>query len=326
MPQRLRVFLAALTLLVLPASALGWNGRGHMTVAYIAYNRLSTSPSNNVRKRVDDLLKLNPYYGRWTQGVPAADRGLVAFMQASVWPDDIKQDTDYVGAVECGGLPHRNGFDDKDRHRDWHYLDIPFSLDGTALRQQCSPNALTVISAFRDRLSATSAPGVPDLDEEKAYDLTWLVHLVGDIHQPLHATQRFSAGDTNGDGGGNDYKISGFTPDGANFRVRELHGYWDNVLGVRQGTQSIRALANEATGRYKPQPGETATDNAAVEAWLNESFIIGRYYAHEIDRDKVGSADPAISAPYNFYAQHIARHRVAQAGYRLANLLNQHLK
>ncbi len=333
MPERLRIILAALALLALPASALGWNDRGHRTVAYVAYTNLSTAPSNNVRARVDALLKLNPSYAEWTAGVSPANRGVVAFMNASVWPDVIKDKAGYTESPKCAFAEHTNGFDDKGRHRTWHYLDLPFSFDGTPHQQQCKHNAYTIIVTFRTRLAATNAPGVPNLDREKAYDLGWLIHLVGDIHQPLHATGRFSAGTPDGDGGGNGYDIQGFTPEGANFQVRELHGFWDNVLGVDQNPTSpqafakVQTLANEVTSRFKQDPGgPQATNDAAVAEWLKESFFIGRYFVYEIDREKVGSARPAISARYNFYAQQIARHRVAVAGYRLADLLNQNLK
>lgn len=261
MPERLRIILAALALLALPASALGWNDRGHRTVAYVAYTNLSTAPSNNVRARVDALLKLNPSYAEWTAGVSPANRGVVAFMNASVWPDVIKDKAGYTESPKCAFAEHTNGFDDKGRHRTWHYLDLPFSFDGTPHQQQCKHNAYTIIVTFRTRLAATNAPGVPNLDREKAYDLGWLIHLVGDIHQPLHATGRFSAGTPDGDGGGNGYDIQGFTPEGANFQVRELHGFWDNVLGVDQNPTSpqafakVQTLANEVTSRFKQDPG-----------------------------------------------------------------------
>ncbi|MBV8858819.1 MAG: S1/P1 nuclease [Acidobacteria bacterium] len=325
--RRLPLTLLALgSLFALPANAFGWNERGHKTVAYIAYQNLSTSPSNNVRKRVDDLLKLNPYYPKWTQNVPAAQRGLAAFLGAAVWPDDIKSDGAYGESPDCAEAVHTNAFQDKERHRPWHYLDIPFSFDGTPVEQQCPHNARTIINAFRARLAATSAPGVPDLEEEKAYDLTWLIHLVGDIHQPLHATGRFSANRTHGDSGGNKYKIKPFTPAGANSAAADLHTYWDHVLGDAQSTQSIGALAGELTTRFRREPGDPPTDEAAVAAWLSESFVLARYFVYELDKEKVGQADPAVSDRYNFYAQEVARQRIALAGYRLADLLNQNLK
>jgi hypothetical protein len=62
-------------------------------------------------------------------------------------------------------------------------------------------------------------------DEEKAIYLTWLLHLVGDIHQPLHCTAVFSEQFPNGDKGGNDAFI----------RIRsspvKLHAFWDGLLG-----------------------------------------------------------------------------------------------
>src|SRR6202042_1762839 len=72
------------------------------------------------------------------------------------------------------------GYTDLLRHRYWHFVDTPFSQDGSTLPAIPAPNAQTQIAAFRAVL-ASAEP-----DELKSYDLVWLLHLVGDVHQPLH--------------------------------------------------------------------------------------------------------------------------------------------
>ena len=68
---------------------------------------------------------------------------------------------------------------------------------------------------------------VREANTEKAYqDLGWLLHLVGDLHQPMHAVNGISATLPEGDRGGNLVEIKGAT-DGAS----ELHAFWDEVLG-----------------------------------------------------------------------------------------------
>jgi len=64
----------------------GWDGLGHMAVAYVAYQTLSPQ----VRQEVTRLVRLNPSYGAWTANVPIADRDLHAFTLAATWPDQIK--------------------------------------------------------------------------------------------------------------------------------------------------------------------------------------------------------------------------------------------
>jgi len=73
------------------------------------------------------------------------------------------------------------------RHKYWHFVDKPFSKDGTTHFPELPiPNAQTQIDAFRAVLASNAD------DALKSYDLVWLLHLVGDVHQPLHASSRVS--------------------------------------------------------------------------------------------------------------------------------------
>jgi len=87
-------------------------------------------------------------------------------------------------------------------HKYWHFIDTPFTTDRTALPPIPAPNAQERIALFRTVLASTSA------DPLKSYDLTWLLHLVRDVHQPLHASTRVGSTDPNGDSGGNLGKLS----------------------------------------------------------------------------------------------------------------------
>ena len=71
----------------------------------------------------------------------------------------------------------------------------------------------------------TDAIGTDESDDIKSYDVAWLEHLVGDVHQPLHATSRFTKNHPNGDAGGNLVLLCA-----APCRD-ELHAYWDGLLG-----------------------------------------------------------------------------------------------
>lgn len=75
--------MSALLFAAQPARA--WFNGGHMLVAYVAYKNLQPPQ----RARVDALLKLNPMYAKWTKGVSKQRKGLVAFLNAAVWPDCI---------------------------------------------------------------------------------------------------------------------------------------------------------------------------------------------------------------------------------------------
>jgi hypothetical protein len=77
------------------------------------------------------------------------------------------------------------GYADHLMHKYWHFIDIPFAKKGMLAAPAPSPNAVTQILLFRAALASKVS------DDIKSYDMVWLEHLVGDIHQPLHAIQRY---------------------------------------------------------------------------------------------------------------------------------------
>src|SRR5262245_54095668 len=95
--RNLRVVGAVLVVVLSIASpAVAWNSKGHMMVAYVAYRKLTPA----ARARVDELLRLNPDYGKWETTVPVtvsrAEKRLRIFMMASTWPDQIKVSESYT--------------------------------------------------------------------------------------------------------------------------------------------------------------------------------------------------------------------------------------
>src|SRR5579862_5247906 len=109
--------------------ALAWNSIGHMSVAYVAYQKLTLAE----RARVAALLQLNPYYKKWLSYIPSgtsdADRDMYVFMMAATWPDEIKaMGSRYVGTdtpprTEVAAL--NGGYDDHGAHKYWHFVDTP---------------------------------------------------------------------------------------------------------------------------------------------------------------------------------------------------------
>jgi S1/P1 Nuclease len=179
--------LTVIASLLYASPALAWNGFDHMTVAAVAYDKLTPS----TKTKVAALLKLNPSYPDWVATASPQDRDEVAFVTAATWPDVIKKRgagfTDDGKNPSASDAAKNEGYAGKFQHRNWHYIDVPFSPDGTPLKQPRAPNAKTQIATFRTALAAASVS-----DDLKSYDLVWLIHLVGDIHQPLHFTSRLS--------------------------------------------------------------------------------------------------------------------------------------
>jgi len=325
--RKITALFACVTILT-ATPALAWNGTGHMLVAYIAYQNLNPA---KVRPRVDALLKLHPMYATWTQGVADGQKGVVAFVNAATWPDCIKQAAKCPGynadGTNNGETPPSGpeasqniGFADKSMHKYWHYVDEPFSAGAPGDPAQ-APNVETQIVLFTTALSPTDPNKTKNaaLDKVKSFDIAWLEHLVGDIHQPLHATTRFTKKHPGGDTGGNDVKFS-------KDRGDELHAYWDDLLGTSTTITFVTNKGKKLNNLGKPG-GAAVADPAQ---WKADSFALAKsavYIAPISDEsDPKQAFSPKPDPPYHDAAVKIAEMQVRLAGYRLANLLNSNLK
>lgn len=299
----------------LAGRAHSWDDLGHMTVAYVAYQDMNAA----TKDRIDQLLRLNPDYATWAAKVPAgtsaADTKMMIFMMAATWPDAIKSQTGYTDdGSENGNRPdgassaQNIGYSDHLRHKYWHFVDTPFSRDGTPLPPVPTPNAETQIAAFRSVLASN------DPDEKKSYDLVWLEHIVGDVHQPLHAATRVSRTDPQGDNGGNLVKLC------AAPCKSELHAFWDDILGT--SSDPAQAIA---VGKKLPPADATLAAKKDASDWIKESFKAAQQTVYTAP---IGKCDGpfAMTAAYRAKAKKVAKQRVALAGARLANLLNEQLK
>lgn len=288
--------------------SLAWGDFGHMTVAAIAYKYLTPES----KARVATLIQLNPNYSDWIADVPAESQDQVAFMKAATWPDLIKHTTGYKNDGElpsASGASQNIGYSDKLMHRYWHYIDIPFSPDNTPLIQPQAPNAQTQIATFRKTLADNHAS-----DELKSYDLVWLLHLVGDVHQPLHATSRFTKDAPKGDRGGNEVALC------AKPCRDELHATWDGILGSGHDPGKVITYANKIA---KPKGSKASIRSEAK--WIEESFEAAKESVY-VDPVGVGIGPYTLTKEYRAAARVVAKERVALAGVRLANLINGELK
>ena len=283
-----------------------WDNQGHMMVAALAWKQLS---SDTLRTRATVLLKLNPDYSKWQSMIPvgtaAKEVPQMVFMIAATWPDEIKSEPGYINDKTPSAA--NLGYSDKNQHRYWHFVDNPFTQDGSTLPAVPSPNAATQIAAFRTVIKSTKS------DALKSYDLVWLLHLVGDVHQPLHATTRVSTADPKGDSGGNNVKCGSPCPS-------ELHGYWDDLLGTSNDPVAILAAALAL-----PAADPVAARIADESKWIAESFQLAKDDVYVMPIDK-GDGPYTLTVYYETKAKTVAQARVALAGARLATLINANLK
>jgi S1/P1 Nuclease len=187
---RLLASLVLLTLALLPLPALAWNIPGHMLSGAIAYQVLQQENPQTIDK-VKAVLEKHPWYTNQRQArlqdVPVADHGLVLFIQAARWADDIRSQ-------------------DKAQNRPpWHFINIPFKPEGQpASVQTREPEQVNILTAMAENERVVRNEADP---ERKAIALAWLFHLVGDIHQPLHTAQLFTVEYPHGDRGGNEIYV-----------------------------------------------------------------------------------------------------------------------
>ena len=304
------------------SEAKAWDDFGHMEVAAVAYKQLHAK----TKKRVSELLKINPSYLNWVVGARDNDRERVAFMRAATWADAIKSrlsgyKTSEKDDPQSGPSAAQNiGYADMLAHGYWHYVNLPIPATGPA---PLTPNVATQIPLLRDTLHSASAP-----DSLKSYDLVWLIHLVGDVHQPLHCVARFNAAQPNGDQGGNKVKVMGnaqppvcddaqycpFGPPG------ELHAFFDVIEGSGYAVAPVEAAAAKL-----PKPDAAAVAITDVNVWVQEGLTLAqtKVYVAPIGD---GAGPFVITPAYQTAAYALGQARIALAGARLANLLNQALE
>jgi hypothetical protein len=183
-------------------------------------------------EKVKTILEKHPWYANQWQGrlqdAPAGDRGLVLFMQAARWPDELR-------------------IIDRQYYRGpWHYINWPFKPEGQPPSVQTrEPEAVNILTALAENERVVTKENDP---ERKAIALAWLFHLVGDIHQPLHTAQLFTVEYPQGDRGGNEICVR-VTQTG---QPMDLHRFWDGVI---TSSSNLTRLRNEATPK---SPGVSA--------------------------------------------------------------------
>lgn len=277
-----------------------------MVVAGVAYDVLKQESPQTIT-RVLALLQQHPQYNdvlkKRILAVPAEDQERYAFMVAARWADDIRDDKDYS-------------------HPNWHYVDFQLIQRGdekaVPTSQPDDENALTAIDANGKLLLDTSKPAA-----DRAVALCWMMHLVGDVHQPLHCVSFYNKADwPKGDRGGNLVFLR--AEEGKS--IINLHQLWD---GLVLSSEKYRDAANEATQlRNNPLFAKNKLTELSADrdprSWAQESFRLDQTVAYPGGRAP-GSADrssaPTLPDGYLDKAKSTAERRVVLAGYRLAAAL-----
>jgi S1/P1 Nuclease len=296
-----------------PAAA--WNDVGHRAAALIAYDALS----DEVRARAVALLHAHPRFAAdFAAHLPPVLRQADAAVQdrwyfayAATWPDvarefsGVRPEAVRLALVAQYHRPH------------WHYINLPTYLSDADRRLHIaapslaeSPElpdaALNIVQALT-RVSRTLCRGELAAPQ-RALALSWLLHLMADVHQPLHATALYAIGRfPEGDRGGNDIVLAdALAVDG------NLHTFWDAAAG------------DEADWPALPRAPHVPMTFADIARRSRELAAVAAY-APSI-RAQLLQLPPrtpvTIDAGYVARSAAIARAQLALSGVRTAQLLN----
>lgn len=272
--------ILALFAALVSTPALAWGAYGHETTAAIAMANVKPQ----TRARIEALLAKSAVLA--TPKCP-----MRTLEQAAVWPDCVRNDRLRWGYT----FP-------------WHYQTQPVCEVFDA-KKNCANGTCVTGQIERDRLilADRSQP-----DYERVLALAFLVHLVGDVHMPLHS------GDNDDLGGNTIDAMYGIAPG------RNLHSLWDGLLAERAISSAQPPLVRHYSG--------AETDSIAtgdVADWARESWQLARDFIYPTATGELpceGSPESVVwSNEAIEKAIPIVNERITQAGLRAARLLDEAL-
>jgi hypothetical protein len=299
----------------LPAPARAWGCEGHQVVALLAEKHL-TAHALAMAKKILAEGPIDPSLNRYCK-----EGGADPLADASTWPDDIRP-------LRPDTPP-------------WHYIDIPRGTTVREVEKFCDPKGC-VTRAILDDLAVLRSP---EADRRKRADaLRFLIHFVGDLHQPLHAI-------TNNDQGGNCVPVAFFDalPQLRNPQTESyapnLHAVWDtNILERATTGKAVDEVAADLDDYFRSKMSGWQIGPADVDAWAWESYQLAEKNVYgrlpvpipvQAPQPITSCADDnhvsarmlklneRLEEPYQRMAVPIVRERLAQAGARLALLLDE---
>ncbi len=255
-------------LLLLGGEAFAWNANGHRVIAQIALDYMT--PSAKARFQV-----AHPALDK--QGSPES------FTEAAVWFDK------FHGPL-AGPM---------------HFVNIAFS-DESMHTPPLAPKPMNALMAYEQSRKLLLRNDTSSL--ARAVALRILLHVAGDLHQPLHAATKLSRKHPEGDAGGNYVRLPNHAI------AKNLHGYWDRGGGFLLGRASTAQRAHVLEKMWPCNPSLVDTD---PKQWALESYLIAKEKAYHFNK---ASIMPGGS--YQALVYQLTEQRLAEAGCRLAAVLN----
>jgi hypothetical protein len=201
----------------------------------------------------------------------------------------------------------------------WHFFNLDvrqdqseYDISGVCPRHDC------VVDQIEKDMAVLREPFAPRRDKKEA--LKFLVHFLGDIHQPLHCSDDH-------DRGGNEkwFRYYGPTGHSRHYSWIEFHSFWDNLLQPK-AKENPRRLATRLEKEINPMD-EKAWAGGKPSNWAYESFLIAQEDIYKelpegplLQRNRWGRDLPEDY--YSVRMRLIVDHQLQKAGIRLAYLLN----
>lgn len=286
-------YLTLVVALLLVASPVySFWSTGHMIISRIALEELEQQDPVYLKQIQTEIDLLTEF----------SKEGNHSFVESAVWADDNK-------GISWSAF---NG---------WHFVDTP--VIDPDFKGETEYEAMNATWALYEMRKTLRNKNHPKFNSDLALSFAWryLIHLAGDIHQPLHASSYYSAKFPNGDRGGNSFKIN--YPEDR--QVKNLHALWDACVG-QYG--SIYAPTTETQYEYLSQVAANLTaEYPRSKVAARVSILDERVWADEsnqIAKDYVYNGITPDSTPSEEYLKRgrtMIDEQLVVAGYRLADVM-----
>ena len=325
------LFIVSMSSLAAVQPAHAWGCKGHQAVALIAEAHL-TPHARETALSILNAVPIDPTLPRY-----CGASGLDPFADASTWPDDIRK-------LRPDTPP-------------WHFIDIPRGAPTSDITKYCLPQEGCVTSALTEQVRVLRDPN--SSAQAKADALRFIIHFVGDIHQPLHAS-------TNNDLGGNCVPVTFFgqapqegppgrrlvepggsvqSNPGSGVFNPNLHEVWDvEIIERFSSGESSQNLAKELDRKFSARMRAWQSRPADFSAWAWESHELAEKVAYGELPHRIPIAAPRpiascadlsateragllqlrenLADDYENAAAPVVQEQLAKAGARLASLIN----
>lgn len=261
-------------------SIFAWNSVGHRLVAQIAYDQLTPQAKMKIDALTDKM-----FHSKYPDG---------RFSRASTWPDTIRKQAP--------------------QYSPWHFIDLPLVRDNVTPPTWDPKNNVVWAIERAEKIVTDSS----ETQARRAKYLSFLIHFVGDIHQPMHCATLYDHHFLQGDRGGNNFPIESSAS-------TNLHWFWDEGLGLFVSAPDnyqfhyyeIQAMAKQWMKDYPRAYFTKQLQEESPMQWAQDSNHIADSVVYQLQPN----TKPSLQ--YIQQGQTIVREQIVLAGYRLADVLNR---